>query len=337
MNDQAYTLRVQDVQARAHGRWDEILRSFGADERILRRKNMACPLCGGTDRFQYTDRFGEGNYHCRNPECGPGGGFKLAQALFGWDFATVLKKVNACVGGLPAKAADSDAAAASERMALLVRRIWDEAVPIRRGDPVDQYLAGRGLGHDVYPASLRLHPRLGYYERDGDGRSHRVADYPTMLARVDDAQGRLVALHRTYLSFGHKAELADAKKLLSSGVTGASIRLFEPAEELAIAEGIETALAVQMLRNVPTWAAISAGNLERIQIPESVRHVLVYGDNDADADFDGEASAFALARRLRKEARHGCPRTVEVMVPRKRGSDWADVWWAVVSKMKRAA
>ena len=25
-------------------------------------------MCGGTDRFQYTDKFGEGNYHCRG--CG---------------------------------------------------------------------------------------------------------------------------------------------------------------------------------------------------------------------------------------------------------------------------
>lgn len=336
MNDQAFEIRVQDVQARAHGRWDEILRCFGADERILRRKNMACPLCGGTDRFQYTNRFGEGNYHCRNPECGPGGGFKLVQAIFGWDFGTTLKKVNACLGGLR-EAPRQDSAASPERMAALARRIWDEAIPVQPGDPVDRYLTGRGLGRDSYPASLRLHPRLGYYERSGDGKSQRVAEYAAMLARVDGPDGRLVTLHRTYLSAGRKAQLSDAKKLLSTGVNGAAIRLFEPAEELAVAEGIETALAVQMLRNIPTWAAMSAGNLERVQIPDSVRRVLVYGDNDADGDFEGEASAFALARRLRKESRHATPRDVEVLIPRKRGSDWADVWWVVVSNMKRAA
>jgi putative DNA primase/helicase len=293
-------------------------------------------LCGGTDRFQYTNRFGEGNYHCRNPECGPGGGFMLAQALFGWDFCTTLKKVNACLGGLQ-ETPRQEPAAAPERMAALARRIWDEAIPVRPGDPVDRYLAGRGLGRDSYPASLRLHPRLGYYARNGEGKSQRVAEYAAMLARVDGPDGRLVTLHRTYLSAGHKAPLTDAKKLLSTGVNGAAIRLFEPVEELAVAEGIETALAVQMLRNIPTWAAMSAGNLERIQIPDAVRRVLVYGDNDADGDFEGEASAFALARRLRKEARHATPRDVEVLIPRKRGSDWADVWWVVVSNMKRTA
>jgi len=336
MNDQAFAIRVEDVQARAHGRWDEILRCLGADERILRRKNMACPLCGGTDRFQYTDRFGEGNYHCRNPECGPGGGFKLAQAIFGWDFGTTLKKVNACVGGLR-EAPRQEPAANPERMAALARRIWDEAVPVQPGDPVDRYLTGRGLGRDSYPDSLRHHPRLGYYARSGDGKSQRVGEYAAMLARVDGPDGRMVTLHRTYLSAGRKAPLSDAKKLLSTGVNGAAIRLFAPTEELAIAEGIETALAVQMLRNVPTWAAMSAGNLERVQIPETVRRVLVYGDNDADGDFEGEASAFALARRLCKEARHATRRDVEVLIPRKRGSDWADVWWVVVRNMKRAA
>lgn len=336
MNDQAFAVRVQDVQSRAHGRWDEILRSLGVDERMLRHRNMACPLCGGTDRFQYTDRFGEGNYHCRNPHCGPGGGFKLLQAIFGWDFATTLKKVHGCVGGLPVAPASQQAVTtAPERMTALASRIWNEAVPVRPGDPVDRYLSARGLGQENYPAALRLHPSLGYYERNAEGRSQKVAQYAAMLGRVDGPDGRLVTLHRTYLEGGRKAPVADAKKLLSTGVSGAAIRLFDPTDELILAEGIETALATQMLRNIPAWAAMSAGNLERMEIPPGVRRLLIYGDNDADGDFDGEASAFVLARRLRKEARSGPPLSVEVWIPRKTGADWADVWWAVVGKLKR--
>ena len=71
-----YTARVDAVKRRAHGRWTEILGAMGIHERMLKRKPMACPVCrDGEDRFQYTDKFGEGNYHCR--KCGPGGGFKL--------------------------------------------------------------------------------------------------------------------------------------------------------------------------------------------------------------------------------------------------------------------
>ena len=96
MQNHEYAARVDEVKRRAHGRWTEILASLGVEERILKRLNLPCPLCGGTDRFQYTDKFGEGNYHCRH--CGPGGGFKLLQALKGIDFNTALHEVERCVG-----------------------------------------------------------------------------------------------------------------------------------------------------------------------------------------------------------------------------------------------
>ena len=73
--------RVNEVKRRAHGQWTPLLRSLGVSETILSGKNQPCPIdnCGGTDRFQYTDKYGEGNYHCRT--CGVGGGLKLARAV----------------------------------------------------------------------------------------------------------------------------------------------------------------------------------------------------------------------------------------------------------------
>ena len=61
-----FEARVKDLKSRAHGHWTSILRNLGVDEDILKGKNLPCPIdgCGGTDRFQYTDKFGEGNYHC---------------------------------------------------------------------------------------------------------------------------------------------------------------------------------------------------------------------------------------------------------------------------------
>jgi putative DNA primase/helicase len=102
MQDREYAARIEAVKQRAHGRWTEILASLGVDERILKRRNLPCPLCGGTDRFQYTDKFGEGNYHCR--QCGPGGGFKLLQAVMGVDFNTALRDVERCLGMMPVTA-----------------------------------------------------------------------------------------------------------------------------------------------------------------------------------------------------------------------------------------
>ena len=330
-----YTARVDEVKQRAHGRWTEILASLGVDERILKRRNLPCPLCGGTDRFQYTDRFGEGNYHCRH--CGAGGGFKLLQAVKGMDFNTALQAVERCVGSSPPAPRSSSADPSAEQMKKLARKIWDEATPVRVGDPVDRYLTGRELGLASYPQVLRLHPALGFYEKDASGKSRKVAEYPAMLACIQGPEGNAVTLHRTYLQDGRKAAVADAKKVLSSGINGAAVRLFEPTDELALAEGIETALAVHLATGKPVWAALSAGNLERLWLPESVRNVCVYADNDAGGHFDGQAFAYALARRLKKDEHRSGPRRVQVFVPKEPGTDWADVWCAKAQFNRRAA
>jgi putative DNA primase/helicase len=330
-----YALRIEDVKRRAHGRWTEILASLGVDEPILRRRNVPCPLCGGNDRFQYTDKFGEGNYHCRH--CGAGGGFKLLQAVRGIDFNTALQEVERCVGAAPPPVRMASAEPSAERMKKLAQRIWSEARPVVADDEVDRYLCGRGLRLTACPKVLRLHPALGFYEKDGTGKSRKVAEYPAMLACIQGPDGHAVTLHRTYLEDGQKAAVPDAKKVLSAGINGAAVRLFEPTEELAIAEGIETALAVYLATGKPVWAGLSGGNLEKLWLPDTVRSICIYADNDADADFDGQAFAFALARRLKKEARRSGPRQVQVFTPRHPGADWADVWRARMEANLREA
>lgn len=334
MQSYEFEARVAEVKQRAHGRWTEILVSLGVDAKILNRRNQPCPMCGGTDRFQYTDKFGEGNYHCRG--CGAGGGFKLLQGVLGWEFGMVLKQLEACVGALPAPRVHRSGEPDPNQMKKLAKRLWDEARPIAAGDEVDRYLRNRGLNLPEYPQVLRFHPALGYFEKDASGASKKVAVYPAMLACVQGIDGRVVSLHRTYLQGGVKVPGRDAKKLLSAGIGGAAVRLFHATEELAIAEGIETALAVHLRTGKPVWAAISAGNMEKVWIPETVRRLCVYADNDADARFDGQASAYVLARRLTKE-RKGSPRRVSVFVPKHAGTDWADVWRFRQESLSKAA
>ncbi|WP_406625190.1 toprim domain-containing protein [Acidovorax sp. SDU_ACID1] len=322
MRSEEYAARVDAVKQRAHGRWTEILGALGLEDRMLKRKPMPCPVCkDGVDRFQYTDKFGEGNYHCRM--CGPGGGFKLLQACKGMDFHTALCAVEKAVGMLPPASPSADPA--PERMKKLVQRIWDDARPVTVGDEVDRYLRGRGLDLPEYPPSLRFHPALGYYQKEGVAKARKVADHPAMLARVEGAQGA-VTLHRTYLHAGRKLDAPDAKKVLSGGFSGAAVRLAEVGEELAVCEGIETGIAVMLATGKPVWCALGSGNLERLWVPDTVRVICVYGDNDADGDFAGQASAFALARRIKREQAHSGPRTVRVFLPRHPGTDWADVW-----------
>ena len=324
MQDRDYAQRIETVKQRAHGRWTEILAALGVAETILKRRNLPCPLCGGSDRFQYTDKFGEGNYHCR--QCGPGGGFKLLQAVMGVDFNTALRDVERCLGVMPVAVAGRHSEPTATRMKKLAQRIWNEARPVTAGDEVDRYLSGRSLALPAYPKVLRCHGALGYYQKDASGKSRKVAEYPAMLACIQGADGHAVTLHRTYLQDGGKLAAHDAKKVLSAGINGAAVRLFDATEELAISEGIETGIAVHLATGKPVWAGLSAGNLEKLWMPETVRAVCIYADNDADGDFTGQAFAYALARRLKREGKKTNLRQVRVFVPKNAGSDWADVW-----------
>ena len=335
MQNREYEARIEAVKQRAHGRWTEILASLGVDERILKRRNLPCPLCGGTDRFQYTDKFGEGNYHCRS--CGPGGGFKLLQAVLGIDFNTALRDVERCLGMMPVMVPVRANEPSAERMQKLAQRIWSEAKPVTAGDEVDRYLTSRGVALPVYPKVLRFHPALGYYQKDADGKSHMVAEYPAMLACIQGEDGHAVTLHRTYLQDGAKLAVPDAKKVLSSGINGATVRLFEATEDLGISEGIEKSIALHLATGRPFWAGLNAGNLEKLWIPDSVRRVWIYADNDADGDFAGQASAFVLARRLKREAHRTGNRDVQVFVPKAAGVDWSDLWLRRVQALSAQA
>ena len=65
------------------------------------------------------------------------------------------------------------------------------------GNPVHKYLTiTRKLGLSKFPAVLRSHPGLPYYN---DNRE-LLGTFPAMLAKVENIAGELVALHRTYLT-----------------------------------------------------------------------------------------------------------------------------------------
>ena len=64
-------------------------------------------------------------------------------------------------------------------------------------------------------------------------------------------------------------------------------------DELAITEGIEDALAFHALSGIPAWAALSAGNMGDLILPERFRRVTI----NAERDQVGLAGASKLAAR----------------------------------------
>jgi phage/plasmid primase-like uncharacterized protein len=80
-----------------------------------------------------------------------------------------------------------------------------------------------------------------------------------------------------------------------------AVHLAPAAERMAVAEGIETALSVQQATGIPTWAALSAGGIERLELPTLplAAEVVIA----ADADEDGLRAANQAARRWLREGR----------------------------------
>lgn len=299
-------MRTSDL---ALNRWPGLLAHFGIDRDVLTGRHTACPVCGGHDRFRFDDKDGRGTFYCSH--CGAGDGFKLLQLVTGKTFKECANDVEAVVGVVPAMTPTKTPTDDDKREAC--RRIWRESSPVTPGDPVALYLARR-CPVDPIPSAIRFHPRLAY--RDDD---NNVTHHPAMVCRVQDDLGAGCAIHRTYLgSNGQKASVSTAKKLTGKAPSGAAIRLSVPSGYLGIAEGVETALSAFLLFGVPTWAAISAGGLERWSPPDDVRRVIVFGDNDVSGT--GQAAAWSLAKRLRAAGVD-----TEVRMPETVGEDWCDV------------
>ena len=207
---------------------------------------------------------------------------------------------------------------------------WRDTIPFSWKDPearpMARYLKSRALAVKVpgMVRDLRFARSVPY--RD-EGKVLGI--YPAMVAAVRDVKGNLVTLHRTFLTEeGRKAAVSAPKKLLpmpeDRTVNGAAIRFGEPQNVLALAEGIETALSVAVATGLACWSCISAGGMERVEIPDRVRVVFVFADKDRSGT--GERAAGALAKRLAQSGR-----TVCVLVPTgeipddAKGIDWNDV------------
>lgn len=295
--------------------WRSILAAAGADPATLTNKHQPCPFCGGRDRYRFDDKNGYGTYYCS--QCGPGDGFAFLMQLRGCG----LPEARAEAERHMSKLTDADLKNSIPHLRkpvkkprplpqTMIDRVMEGTQQISPGDVAYRYLRNRGLRR--IPTSLYTHKAL----YDPDTRTH----YPGMVAEVVDAEGRIVSLHRTFLtSDGHKASIAAPKRLMTPTTTvkGAAIRLWRPGPTLAVAEGIETAIAVAERFGVPAWATISAYGMERLVLVPGISHVLVCGDHDES--YTGQKAAYTLAHRL---VQAGLKATV--YIPPQPG-DWLDM------------
>jgi putative DNA primase/helicase len=266
-------------------------------------------LCGGKDRWRFTDIDGKGTFYCNN--CKGGNGIGLVMKFTGLPFQEAALRIERVIGEAPANPPRPERSEQQKRDAL--NALWRSSRPVYPDDPVDRWLNGRGVGMPAYPRCLRFGPRIRY---SGPPASH----HPAMLAMVTDASGKPATIHKTYITAGGTKAAVEKVRMFCAGSipAGGAVRLTSPEPILGIAEGIETALAAMKMFGIPTWSALNAGGVEKFEPPVETERLIIFGDNDQNGV--GQRAAYALAARLSGRIE------IEVRIPEKSDTDWNNVF-----------
>ncbi len=288
---------MRSIREEMRGKWTDALVQYGVEERLLSGRHCSCPMCGGKDRFRYTDKDGDGRYFCNG--CGAGDGMTLLQSVTGKTFKELVGELNPTrYSTVEKKVSDHSG---------LIAKMREKMVPVEAGDLVCRYLAGRGITRFDF-RWVRYIPDA--YQWMTEERM------PAMVVAMRDVTGAVKGYHLTFLNL----DGTKHSRLYTKGETGdCSIWLSKPSKIISLAEGIETAMSVSHMTKMTCWATGDAGRMQRFVVPEGVEGVHIWADNDTN--YAGHAAAYALAHRLSLAGYR-----VEVNVPDIAGYDYNDQW-----------
>lgn len=206
-------------------------------------------------------------------------------------------------------------------LALAIEKQWMRGVAPKEDSPVWIYLRNRGI--DPSSNAVQNNIRESFSFMEGEKR-------PVMLAAVRTEDGKLVTLHRTFLTKeGRKADLPTPKMLMKlpkgRSINGASVGFGETSRSIvAVTEGIETALSVAQGTGYPCFAAISANGLISFNAPKTAKVVCIFADKDVSKV--GQKAAEELRSRLVSEGYHAVVLFPFESIPEgSKGIDWNDV------------
>ena len=257
-----------------------------------------CPLCGGDDRFNVTPS--RGLWVCRGCRAG-GDVIELVQHLDGCSFTSAIDLLTSedrqKLASSSTVLADLNRTAVAEerKQKLLAAALWARRVPVK-GTLAERYLFWRGVEHA--PATL------GYLAPQQAHPPAMVATFglapepePGVLAAPADVSG----IHLTRLTAEGQKVATQAKVMLGPSM-GQPIVLAPPNDGLglAIAEGIEDALAVHRTTGLGVWAAGSATRMPALAgvVPDYIECVTVFAHDDNGAPYARELAAALLKRKF---------------------------------------
>lgn len=323
-----------ELKAEATDKWPYLFNDLApqlAEAMASSPHHVPCPVHGGGNGFRLFPDFAKtGGGVCNTCGANPGG-FALLAWVRGYALKDAIRDVAAWLGSnnndptvlltrtplATPKVIDAAKAYAN------IRKVWTATTPLAE-TAAEKYLMDRGIWKENLPSTLRAHPGLSYIHGK---EMTRYGDFPCLLAPIKDKDGRLVSIHRIFLTpEGKKAPVPAPKKMMSPHVEirGAAIKLFPAGEVLGLAEGVETALAVHAVSRMPVWSCVSATLMELVDVPDTVKHVVIWAD--LDRSNRGIEAAEKLANRLEASGK-----TVEICLPfcaipdDEKGVDWLDV------------
>jgi putative DNA primase/helicase len=181
--------------------------------------------------------------------------------------------------------------------------IWQAGQPIANTRAA-QFLTARGL-------TIALPPSL----RSGTVQYLGRYPLPTLIAAVQAPDRRIIAVQRTLIDpRGDRKAQVHVPRLTIGSLGRGAIRLAAAGDVVGLAEGTEKALAAIQLFGAPCWATLGAARMHSVWLPDHVRELHIFGDND-DAGREA-AERTAQAHRHRKVVLH---------FPPEQFKDWDDV------------
>lgn len=188
------------------------------------------------------------------------------------------------------------------------RSIWRATVPAK-GTLAERYLVETRRLELPGTQVIRFHPRLKF--------TPTCEFLPTMVAAMVDVHtNEFTGVHRTFLREGGRKV-----GVLTLGRKLGSVIKIDPDEEvhegLAIAEGVESAIAARFLYR-PAWSLIDANGIHGFPVLAGVEHLEIFADNDANKT--GEVAAYSCQERWEREGAE-----VSIQMPPNVGGDIADI------------
>jgi hypothetical protein len=164
------------------------------------------------------------------------------------------------------------------------RRLWAEAMD-PRGTAAERYLASRKLSIETC-RDVRFHPNCPW---------PGAAWHPVLLAAFRSLEtDEITAVHRIRVD---QPDLwPKTQRAMLGPVKLAAVKLMPITGSLAIAEGVETAMAANVLGHGPAWALGSAGAIKILPVMPGIERLILLAENN---DASRAATAACAQRWIR--------------------------------------